>query len=171
LETKLKRTQNEPNFECQMHRLNPNSELSREAQVRAGGLCLERVKRTEAIRSRKPGASREEYKTNTNEASMLLKTRGAFAKRTQFKVPRAGTNAEFRSCEDRREETPHPARYARHPPRFSMVRSDCHSSTLNSRLLDLNSAEQSENVYENKGAVRKMGGLFTYVVGNTQLII
>ncbi len=27
----------------------------------------------------------------------------------------------------------------------------CHSSTLNSRLLDLNSTEQSENVYENKG--------------------
>ena len=27
----------------------------------------------------------------------------------------------------------------------------CDSSTLNSRLLDLNSAEQSENVYENKG--------------------
>ena len=26
----------------------------------------------------------------------------------------------------------------------------CHSSTLNSRLLDLNSTEQSENVYENK---------------------
>jgi hypothetical protein len=26
-----------------------------------------------------------------------------------------------------------------------------HSSTLNSRLLDLNSTEQSENVYENKG--------------------
>ncbi len=27
----------------------------------------------------------------------------------------------------------------------------CHSLTLNSRLLDLNSTEQSENVYENKG--------------------
>ena len=27
---------------------------------------------------------------------------------------------------------------------------DCHSSTLNSRLLNLNSTEQSENVYENK---------------------
>jgi hypothetical protein len=26
----------------------------------------------------------------------------------------------------------------------------CHSLTLNSRLLDLNSTEQSENVYENK---------------------
>ena len=26
----------------------------------------------------------------------------------------------------------------------------CHSPTLNSRLLDLHSAEQSENVYENK---------------------
>jgi len=26
----------------------------------------------------------------------------------------------------------------------------CHSSTLDSRLLDLNSTEQSENVYENK---------------------
>ena len=31
----------------------------------------------------------------------------------------------------------------------------CHSSTLDSRLLDLNSTEQSENVYENKGPVRK----------------
>jgi hypothetical protein len=31
----------------------------------------------------------------------------------------------------------------------------CHSSTLNSRLLDLNSTEQSENVYENKGSVQK----------------
>jgi hypothetical protein len=27
----------------------------------------------------------------------------------------------------------------------------CHSSTLNSRLLDFNLTEQSENVYENKG--------------------
>ena len=27
---------------------------------------------------------------------------------------------------------------------------DCHSSTLNSRLLNLNSTEQSGNVYENK---------------------
>jgi hypothetical protein len=32
----------------------------------------------------------------------------------------------------------------------------CHSSTLNSRLLDLNSTEQSENVYENKGQVQKV---------------
>ncbi len=31
----------------------------------------------------------------------------------------------------------------------------CHSSTLNSRLLDLNSTEQSQNVYENKGSPRK----------------
>ena len=35
----------------------------------------------------------------------------------------------------------------------------CHSSTLNSRLLDLNSTEQSQNVYENKGRGREvMGG-------------
>jgi len=32
----------------------------------------------------------------------------------------------------------------------------CHSSTLNSRLLDLNSPEQSENVYENKGKGQKV---------------
>jgi hypothetical protein len=32
----------------------------------------------------------------------------------------------------------------------------CHSSTLNSRLLDLISTEQSENVYENKGQVQKV---------------
>jgi len=38
---------------------------------------------TEAIRSRNPGASREKYKNNTNEASMLLKTHGEFGKRTQ----------------------------------------------------------------------------------------
>ncbi len=31
----------------------------------------------------------------------------------------------------------------------------CHSSTLDSRLLDLNSTEQSENVYENKGPLWK----------------
>jgi hypothetical protein len=31
----------------------------------------------------------------------------------------------------------------------------CHSSTLDSRLLDLNSTEQSENVYENKGSLPK----------------
>ncbi len=31
----------------------------------------------------------------------------------------------------------------------------CHSSTLDSRLLDLNLTEQSENVYENKGTVLK----------------
>jgi hypothetical protein len=31
----------------------------------------------------------------------------------------------------------------------------CHSSTLNSRLLDWNSTEQSENVYENKGPAQK----------------
>jgi len=33
----------------------------------------------------------------------------------------------------------------------------CHFSTLNCRLLDLNSMEQSENVYENKGSLRKTG--------------
>ncbi len=33
----------------------------------------------------------------------------------------------------------------------------CHCSTLNCRLLDLNSTEQSENVYENKGSLRKTG--------------
>ena len=84
--TNSKRTQNEPqnelDFERQMHRLNPNSELS-QARVRAGGLRLEMGRGTEAIRSRKPGASREKYKNNTNEASMLLKTKGAFGKRTQ----------------------------------------------------------------------------------------
>jgi hypothetical protein len=31
----------------------------------------------------------------------------------------------------------------------------CHSSALDFRLLDLNSTEQSENVYENKGSVQK----------------
>ena len=81
-----KRTQNEPineaRFERQMHRLNPNSELS-QARVRAGGLRLEMRKGMEAIRSRKPGASREKHKNNTNEARMLLKTKGAFGKRTQ----------------------------------------------------------------------------------------
>ena len=66
-----------------MHRLNPNSELSCEARVRAGGLRLEMRKGTKATRSRKPGASREKHKNNTNEASMLLKTRGEFGKRTQ----------------------------------------------------------------------------------------
>jgi hypothetical protein len=66
-----------------MHRLNPNSELSREARVRAEALCLERRKGTEAIRSRKPGGSREKYKNNTNEASMLLKKQGVFGERTQ----------------------------------------------------------------------------------------
>jgi hypothetical protein len=34
----------------------------------------------------------------------------------------------------------------------------CHFSTLDCRLLDLNSTEQSENVYENKGAARKTEG-------------
>jgi len=33
----------------------------------------------------------------------------------------------------------------------------CHSLTLDSRLLDLNSTEQSENVYENKGSLWKTG--------------
>ena len=74
-----KRTQNEPNFECQMHRLNPNSELS-QARARAGGLRLEIGKGTEAIRSRKSRASREQCKNNTNEASMLLKTNGGTSK-------------------------------------------------------------------------------------------
>jgi hypothetical protein len=31
----------------------------------------------------------------------------------------------------------------------------CHFSTLNSRLLNLNSTEQIENVYENKGSLWK----------------
>ena len=31
----------------------------------------------------------------------------------------------------------------------------CHSSTLNSGLLDSNSTEQSQNVYENKGSAGK----------------
>ena len=46
LETKLKRTQNEPNFERQMHRLSPNSELSSEVCDRAGGLRLKMLKGT-----------------------------------------------------------------------------------------------------------------------------
>jgi hypothetical protein len=82
LKTNPKRTQNELNFERQMHRLNPNSELSR-ARVRAGGSRLEMRKGAEVIRFRKPGASREKHKNTTNEASMLLKTQGAFGKRTQ----------------------------------------------------------------------------------------
>ena len=57
-----KRTQNELNIERQLHRLNPNSELS-QARVRAGGLRLEMRKGTEAVRSRKPGTSRENAKT------------------------------------------------------------------------------------------------------------
>jgi len=35
----------------------------------------------------------------------------------------------------------------------------CRSSTLDSRLLDLNSTEQSENVYENKGPVERINHL------------
>ena len=35
----------------------------------------------------------------------------------------------------------------------------CHSSTLDSRLLDSNSTEQSENVYENKGQGQKVDEL------------
>jgi len=34
----------------------------------------------------------------------------------------------------------------------------CHSSTLNSRILDLNSTEQSENVYENKRGGQEVKG-------------
>ena len=87
-----KRTQNELNFERQMHRLNANSELS-QARVRAGGLRLEMRKGTEAVRSRKPGEFREKRKNNTKEASMLLKTQGAFGKRTQNEL-----NFEHRRC-------------------------------------------------------------------------
>ena len=65
-----------------MHRLNPNSELS-QARVGAGGSRLEMRKGTEVIRFRKPGASREKHKNNTNEASMLLKTHDSVGKRTQ----------------------------------------------------------------------------------------
>ncbi len=75
-----KRTQNEPNFERQMHRLNPNSKLSSEPRVRAGGLRLEMPNCTEAIRSRKPGGSREKHKNNTNEPGMLLKTKDGYGK-------------------------------------------------------------------------------------------
>jgi hypothetical protein len=54
----------------------------------------------------------EKHKNNTNEASMLLKKHGAFGKRTQnelknepnLRVSNAGTNAEFRICESRRED-------------------------------------------------------------------
>jgi hypothetical protein len=54
----------------------------------------------------------EKHKNNTNEASMLLKTNGAFGKRTQnelknepdLRVSKAGTNTEFRGCEARRED-------------------------------------------------------------------
>jgi hypothetical protein len=35
--------------------------------------------------------------------------------------------------------------------RLGRMAADCHSSTFDLRLLDLNSTEQSENVYENKG--------------------
>jgi hypothetical protein len=75
-----KRTQNELDFERQMHRLNPNSKLSSEPRVRAGGLRLEMPNCTEAIRSRKPGGSREKHKNNTNEPGMLLKTKDDYGK-------------------------------------------------------------------------------------------
>jgi len=88
-----KRTQNELNFERQMHRLNPNSELSCESGVRAGALRLEMRKGTEAIRPRKPGASPKKHKNNTNEASMSLKTHGVLGKRTQNEL-----NFEHRLC-------------------------------------------------------------------------
>ena len=42
----------------------------------------------------------------------------------------------------------------------------CHSPTLNSRLLDFNSTEQSENVYENKGERWKAVGPRGDVVDN-----
>ena len=75
-----KRTQNELNFERQMHRLNPNSKLSSAPRDRAGGLRLEMPNCTEAIRSRKPGGSREKHKNNTNEPGMLLKTKDGYGK-------------------------------------------------------------------------------------------
>jgi len=78
-----KRTQNELNFERQMHRLNPNSELSSAARVRAGGLHHEMRKGTEEIGSGDPGATRENTKNSMIEASMLLKTKEGVGKRTQ----------------------------------------------------------------------------------------
>jgi hypothetical protein len=75
-----KRTQNELNFERQMHRLNPNSKPSSEPRVRAGVLRLEMPNCTEAIRSRKPGGSRKKHKNNTNEPGMLLKTKDDYGK-------------------------------------------------------------------------------------------
>jgi len=40
--------------------------------------------------------------------------------------------------------------------RLGWMATACHSSTLDLRLLDLNSTEQSENVYENKEPARKI---------------
>jgi hypothetical protein len=100
------------------------------ARLRAiPGLPDSSVSRPRNLASGPGGTAPKKTQNNTNEASMLLKTQGSFEKRTQnelktnpkrtqFRVFKAGTNAEFRSCEARREETPHLARYSRHPPRF-----------------------------------------------------
>jgi hypothetical protein len=59
-----------------------------------------------------------------------------------------------REVEELRSREAEPGRQAVGCRRFVTLR----LSTLNSRLLDLNSTEQSENVYENKGAARKTEG-------------
>jgi len=74
---------NEPGFECQMRELDSNSEHSRAACVQAGELRPDMRKGTERVRGREPGATRENYKKYTIEASMLLKTQDGIEKRTQ----------------------------------------------------------------------------------------
>ncbi len=181
LETKLKPTQNEANSERQTCRLNPNSELSREGRVRAGGLRPEMRKGAEAVRSRKPGASREKYKNNTNEASMLLKTQSAFGKRTQKEpkndarfehpMPELKPNSEVARLDGKKSLT-WLATLATLPDFWGPMdrsESDQKSDSPGKRAAVevwsgtpmkceriQKSREQSENVYENKGQVQKV---------------
>ena len=109
----------------------------------------------------------KKHKNNTNEASMLLKTQGAFGKRTQNELknePNLGCLRREPNSEVARLDGKKPltwlATLATLPREEGAE--EVWSGTPKQAMRQIQkSGEQSENVYENKGQVQKVAGPYS----------
>ena len=74
-ETKLKRTQNEPQLSAQMREIEPKFELFDIATVGAGDWIVGDAAGTEIARLGETRGTAREYKNTGNKARMLMKTK------------------------------------------------------------------------------------------------
>jgi len=113
------------------------------------------------------GTTPKKHKNNTNEASMLLKTQGAFGKRTQNELknePNLGCLRREPNSEVARLDGKKPltwlATLATLPREEGAE--EVWSGTPKQAMRQIQkSGEQSENVYENKGQVQKVAGPYS----------